>query len=242
MAAGRSSGVGAPSRARAHTRPRTSIEGSRDADADSSVLVVEGLVRHFGARRVLDGLDLTARAGERIALRGPNGSGKTTLLRCAAGTLTPTRGSISILGHDAGSLEARALIGTSLSQERSFYLRLSGRANLVFFARIRGHTARAAAQMVRSLEDELELEPILSERVDRCSTGMVQQLSFARALISNPPLLLLDEPTRSLDSEGVRRLWSALERRPQSAVVIATHLEDDVDRCTRLVELPRSRR
>jgi ABC-type multidrug transport system ATPase subunit len=68
--------------------------------------------------------------------------------------------------------------------------------------------------------------------MDRCSTGMLQQVSFARALLGNPRLLLLDEPTRSLDLDAVERLWTALDRRPETAVLIATHRPDDLDRCT----------
>ena len=94
------------------------------------VLTIEGLCRNFGARQVVRSLDLAVAAGERVALCGPNGSGKTTILRCIAGTLTPTSGRIGVEGHESGTLQARRLIGVSLSQERSFYLRLSGRENL----------------------------------------------------------------------------------------------------------------
>ena len=80
-------------------------------------------------------LSLTVEAGQRVALRGPNGSGKTTVLRCVAGTVAPSRGGISVGGHAAGTLGARRLLGASLSQERSFYLRLSGHMNLLCFAR-----------------------------------------------------------------------------------------------------------
>jgi ABC-2 type transport system ATP-binding protein len=201
------------------------------------ILAIEGLSRTFGAREVLTDFNLTLESGERVALRGPNGSGKTTILRCIAGTLEPTSGSVSIAAHRAGSMEARCLIGSSLSQERSFYLRLSGRSNLLFFARVRGLTDRESARRVQELEEELELTDILAERVDRCSTGMVQQLSLARALLGHSPLLLLDEPTRSLDAAATGRMWAALDRRPDAAVLMATHLDDDVYRCDRQVEL-----
>jgi ABC-type multidrug transport system ATPase subunit len=195
------------------------------------VLTIEGLCRRFGAHEVVRGLDLAVAPGERVAVCGPNGSGKTTVLRCIAGTLTPTSGRIRVGAHDAGTVEARRLIGVSLSQERSFYLRLSGRQNLSFFARVRGFGPREAARHVASLGEELELESVLSQRVDRSSTGMIQQLAFARALIGDPALLVLDEPTRSLDHDARGRLWAAIDRRPGIAVLIATHSEDDVERC-----------
>jgi ABC-type multidrug transport system ATPase subunit len=201
------------------------------------ILAIENLCRRFGKHEVLRNLDLSLGPGERVALRGPNGSGKTTVLRCIAGTLTPTSGSVTVAGHKAGSFEARCLTGTSLSQERSFYFRMSGRANLLFFSQVRGYSSRESARRIRALEDELELTDILAERVDRCSTGMVQQLAFARALLPNPPLLLLDEPTRSLDTAAVARLWAALDRRRESSVLVATHLQGDLEHCDRYVGL-----
>jgi ABC-type multidrug transport system ATPase subunit len=202
------------------------------------ILVIGGLRRSFGQREVIRRFDLTLERGERASLRGPNGSGKSTILRCIAGTLSPSDGSVIVGGHEAGSLPARRLSGVSLSQERSFYLRLSGRANLLFYARVRGYDRRAAWRAVEQLEGELELGEILAERADRCSTGMILQLAFARALLADPPLLLLDEPTRSLDHDAVQRLWNAIDRRPEAAVLIATHREDDLERCDSVIDLP----
>ncbi|HYP48844.1 MAG TPA: ATP-binding cassette domain-containing protein [Thermoleophilaceae bacterium] len=202
------------------------------------ILVIEGLGRSFGEHDVVGRLDLEVEPGERVALLGANGSGKSTVLRCVAGTLAPSRGRALIGGHEAGAREARSLIGVSLSQERSFSLRVSGRENLLFFARLRGYGRRGSARTVDGLAEELEIEHVLSERADRCSTGMILQLAFARALLGDPPLLLLDEPTRSLDTAAVARLWAALDRRRETAVLIATHREDDVERSDSSVALP----
>jgi ABC-type multidrug transport system ATPase subunit len=211
------------------------LAGNRGSDP---VLVVSNLERRFGDREVVKRLTLAPRPGERVALRGPNGSGKTTVLRCIAGTLSLSGGSVTIGGSPVGSVAARRLTGVSLSQERSFYMRLSGRSNLTFFARVRGHGKTAALRIVSQLEEELHLSDILDERADRCSTGMIQQLALARALLGDPQLLLLDEPTRSLDKEAVRRMWSALERRVSTSVVIATHTDTDVAHCDWTVDLP----
>jgi ABC-type multidrug transport system ATPase subunit len=201
------------------------------------VLRIESLQRHFDSHVVLDGIDFEATAGERVAILGPNGSGKTTLLRCIAGTLTATAGSIRVAGHSAGSIEARQLTGASLSQERSFYLRLSGRENLLLFARLNGLGKRAAGVRIDELADELELGELLAQRADRCSSGQLQQLAFARALVGDPVLVLLDEPTRSLDVEARGRLWAALERRPTAVSMIATHLDEDVGHATSVIDL-----
>jgi len=202
------------------------------------VVEINGLGRRFGDHEVVGSLDLSLAPGERAAFWGPNGSGKSTVLRCIAGTLYPSRGRVLVNGFLAGTLEARRAVGASLAQERSFYLRLTGHVNLLFFARLHSASEREARRRVGAIEAELELEDIAAERVDRCSTGMVQQLGFARALLGNPAVVLLDEPTRSLDEDARGRLWAALERRPATATLIATHLKEDLDRCDRRVVFP----
>jgi ABC-type multidrug transport system ATPase subunit len=206
--------------------------------ANGSILSIQGLNRRFGEREVVHSLHLEVERGQRVALGGPNGSGKTTVLRCIAGTLLPTAGSVKVGGHRAGELEARRLIGASLSQERSFYLRLSGRTNLLFFARLRYDSEREAARRVGALEEELEIRDIARQRVDRCSSGMVQQLALARALLGEPALLLLDEPTKSLDVDARARLWGALDRRRETAVLFASHLDEDLQHCDERRFLP----
>ena len=200
---------------------------------DIPVLEVRGLTRSFGSATVLDGVDIRLEPGRRLGLTGANGSGKTTLLRCIAGSLTPSAGQIEVAGHPSGSLPARAAIGVTVAHEKAFYQRLSGRRNLMFYASLRVPEPREAAE---SVIEEMQLE-FAGERVDRYSSGMVQQLSFARALLGDPKLLLLDEPTRSLDESASERLWAALSRRPSVAVVMATHQSEDVDRCEQRLEL-----
>lgn len=200
-------------------------------------IAVERLTRTFGRITVLEGLSLAIERGERVALFGPNGSGKTTLLRCVLGTVTPTSGTVTVSGHRAGTFVARSLIGVSLAQERSFYLRLSGRENLILFARLRGLSRRAATGRVDELMQELKLAEVAIRRADRCSTGQLQQLAFARALLGEPPVLLLDEPTRSLDQGARGRIWEALDRRRDRAVVLASHLEADIESCDRVFQL-----
>jgi ABC-type multidrug transport system ATPase subunit len=201
---------------------------------NSPTLAVRELTRDFTGRRILGPLTVDAHRGERIALVGPNGSGKSSFLRCVAGVLAPSSGTVSVNGFAAGTRAAKAQIGASLSQERSFYLRLTGEANLSIFAELRQPADRAKAE-VRSIVSELGISDIAAQRVDRCSTGMVQQLALARALLGRAPLLLLDEPTRSLDAAAIERLWGALAHRSDATLLIATHRPEDIERCDRSI-------
>jgi ABC-type multidrug transport system ATPase subunit len=217
----------------------TSTTPIRRPSARRPALTTQGLTRRFGDVEALPPIDLELEPGDRLALRGPNGSGKTTLLRCLTGTLIPSGGEAWIGPHPAGTLGARERLGASLAVERSFYLRLTGRANLLLFARLRHRTSRQARRQVDALIEELELEEIAARRLDACSTGMVQQVAFARALLGDPDVLLLDEPTRSLDREAIERLWAALNRRMHLAAIVASHRLDDASRCGRSLELGR---
>jgi ABC-type multidrug transport system ATPase subunit len=133
---------------------------------------------------------------------------------------------------------ARRKVGVSMAQDRAWYMRLTGRANLLFFARLRHDRETEARRDVAALEEELEIAAITAERVDRCSSGMVQQLGLARALLGFPTLLLLDEPTRSLDRAARARFWAAVDRRPDVAAVVASHLDEDIERCGRRIDFP----
>lgn len=205
---------------------------------ETPALHAEKVGKRFGHREVLSGIDATLQPGDRLGLSGPNGSGKTTLLRCVAGTLTPTTGTVAIGGHRADSVAARSLTGGALAHEGAFYQRLSGYQNLMFYASLRSSGARAARANVESLVGELEIEAFVGERVSRYSSGMLQQLGLARALLGEPALLVLDEPTRSLDEAAVARFWNAIDRRPHAAVVMASHRQSDLDRCGQRIELP----
>jgi ABC-type multidrug transport system ATPase subunit len=198
------------------------------------MIAARGLTRGFAGRDVVRDLDFEAAPGDRLALAGPNGSGKTTILRCILGSLEPDAGSITVGGSPAGSLAARRRVGSALAHDRSLYLRLTGRQNLLLFARLRGLAETDVAGVV----DELGLAAFVDKRADRLSTGQQQQVAFARALLGNPAVLLLDEPTRSLDEGARGALWAALDRRATTAVVLATHLEEDLRRCPRVLRLP----
>ncbi len=157
---------------------------------------VRGLVRRFGKLTALSGVDLTVAAGEVHALLGPNGAGKTTLTRILAGLADP----------DGGTVQVDDAVGLVPSGDRTFYLRISGLENLVFFGRLQGLRLRAAR--IRALEvlEAVGLQNATKLPVGRYSHGMQKRLSVARALLVAPSVLLVDEATHDLDPAGARSI------------------------------------
>lgn len=162
---------------------------------------MEGVVKRFRGRSVLDGVDLEVRAGELHVLIGENGAGKSTIIRLLATTLDPDAGVVRVAGHDVveSPRAVRAAVGLCLADERSWTFPLTGRQNLEFFACLYGLSRGAARARVVELLGEVGLDEAADRPFNEYSTGMRLRLSIARALIHRPPVLLLDEPTRSLD-------------------------------------------
>jgi ABC-2 type transport system ATP-binding protein len=212
-------------RAAALTRRCDTHAGS--AEFRGSGVTVRGLVKAFRGTTVLDGVDLDVPQGRLHAVVGRNGAGKSTLLRVLATTVLPEAGTASIAGIDvlASPRAARAQIGLCLADERSWYWPLTGRQNLDFFGRLHG---------LRSPDREARCAQVLSavgldEPADRSfndySTGMRLRLSVARALLHDPAVLLLDEPTRSVDPPGAAAMLDLLRDQVAAGrtVVLVTH-------------------
>lgn len=171
------------------------------------VLRVAGLRRAFGERVVLDRIDLEVNPGELHAVLGPNGAGKTTLLRIIAGITDPTHGQVTVAGiskRPGEDRELRRIIGLVPSSATSFYMRLSGYENLLFFARLEGLPKRAASERAREVLAMVGLDEAALRRAGHYSNGMQRRLSVARAMLTSPVLLLVDEATQGLDPEGAR--------------------------------------
>ncbi len=151
--------------------------------------------------RALAAISFFAEPGEALALVGENGAGKTTLLRVLATLLLPTRGRAEIFGADVvrDAAGARRQIGYDTGAEEGFYGRLTGRDNLRLFATLNNLSSAQVAQRIRELSDLLGLHESLDRQARTYSTGTLQRLGLARALVHSPSVLLLDEPTRSLD-------------------------------------------
>lgn len=157
---------------------------------------MRGLVRRFGAKTALAGVDLSVARGEIHALLGPNGAGKTTLTRILCGLVHPDQGEVKTAGP-------AALVP---SGDRSFYLRISGIENLIFFARLQGMRLRTARDRSREVLAEVNLTDAADVPVGRYSHGMQKRLSVARSLLMNPRVLVVDEATHDLDPEGATRV------------------------------------
>jgi ABC-2 type transport system ATP-binding protein len=192
-------------------------------------ITARGISRTFAHRPVLRAVSFDLPAGATMAIVGANGSGKTTLLEILATLLWPTSGCAAVLGRDVvrDGGAVRRLVGYGPSSLQSFYPQLSARQNLEFFAAVHGLPPRAAGRRAATLIAAVGLEADADRRVQTFSDGMKARLSIARALIADAPVLLLDEPTKSLDAEGrqmVRRLAAApTAARGPRTVVWTTH-------------------
>ncbi|MBI4816055.1 MAG: ABC transporter ATP-binding protein [Deltaproteobacteria bacterium] len=196
----------------------------------------------------LRGVDLEVGRGELVTLLGPNGAGKTTLLKIISTLVTPTEGTVKVMGDDVVAEPGltRARVGYVLADERSFYWRLSCRDNLLFFAALEGIHGAAAKRRI----DELAALVGLKEQLDRefhvLSTGQRQRLAIARGLVADPPVLLFDEATRSLDPSRAERLRrvirEVLVRQAGKGVLFATHsLEEARELSDRVVVMAEGR-
>lgn len=152
----------------------------------------------------LRGLSFEVKQGEAVALLGANGAGKTTLLRILATLLLPTRGTAQIAGHDAQREPAavRRQLGYHAGSDLGFYARLTGRQNLRFFGRLNHLSDAIINERTRALGERFQLGKALDRQTRSLSSGTIQRLSLLRALLHQPKVLLLDEPTRSLDAIG----------------------------------------
>jgi ABC-2 type transport system ATP-binding protein len=205
--------------------------GLRALPSAAAIEAVE-VTRRFGSHVALDEVSLTVRTGEIHALLGPNGAGKTTLLRALTGLVAPDAGTVRVLGEDASraARSTRAHTGFVPSGDRTFYLRLSGLENLLFFARLHGIRKREAVRRALEILDRCGLSGAARKPVAGYSHGMQKRLSLGRALLTAPAVLLVDEATHDLDPEassGVRLIVEELARQG-TAVLWATQRIDEI--------------
>jgi ABC-type multidrug transport system ATPase subunit len=194
-----------------------------------NVIEVRSLERRFGPRRALASIELSVRAGEVHGLIGPAGAGKTTLLRTLAGQLPPTGGTASVLGRPAGSPQLRGRVGL-VSVEGAPSERISGLENLVFVGRLHGMAAGTATERSRAMLRQVGLARAGDGPVGAWTPGMRLRLAFARALLTRPDVLLIDEPPAGVDAAtcGAARALVSSHARSGTAVVWATRRLDEL--------------
>ncbi|MEA2598607.1 MAG: type transport system ATP-binding protein [Thermomicrobiales bacterium] len=195
------------------------------------------LSKHYGAVRAVDGISFAVAAGEIFGLLGHNGAGKTTTIRVLTGRTRPTHGDARVAGFDviAERDRIKPLINL-VFEEQNLYERLTGRDNLLVFADLYG----APHSRVEELLAQVDLTAVAKRRVKTYSTGMKQRLLIARALINQPRVLFLDEPTRGLDPTSARELRDLVRRLRDAGttVFLTTHTMDEADElCDRVAFL-----
>jgi len=196
------------------------------------LVVVDRLVKHYGARPAVRGVSFTIEDGEVIGLLGPNGSGKSTILRVLAGYLPPSSGTVRLAGIDmaADSLAARRQVGY-VPEDAPLYDGMRVAEFLHFIAAIKGVSGRASRSAVSAVAERLDLGSVLGMPIGKLSRGYRQRVAIAQALVNDPPVLILDEPTNALDAYqviGVRALVRSLAGR--RTVLVASHVLAEIER------------
>ncbi|WGW10804.1 ATP-binding cassette domain-containing protein [Saxibacter everestensis] len=204
---------------------------SRQYNAELAV-DAHGLVKNFGSNRAVDGVNLQVKSGTVYGVLGPNGAGKTTTIRMLATLLRADGGDARVFGHDVRK-EAhvvRSLIGVT-GQYASVDETLSASENLVLFSRLHGLSRTAAKQKTRDLLEEFGLTEAATRPLKNFSGGMRRRLDLAASLISQPPLIFLDEPTTGLDPRTRSQMWDTIRRlvATGSTVLLTTQYLDEAD-------------
>ncbi|MDO9072053.1 MAG: ATP-binding cassette domain-containing protein [Rubrivivax sp.] len=196
--------------------------------------------------QAVDGVDFTAADGRITGLLGPNGAGKTTTLRIAAALIEADSGHVVVDGIDVAQRPAAALARMGvLSDARGLYPRLTARENIVYYGRLQGMSAAAASARADLLARTLDMTPLLDRRTEGFSQGERMKTALARALVHDPPNIVLDEPTNGLDVLATRALREALRRLRDDegkCIVFSTHIMQEVERlCDHVVVVAQGR-
>jgi sodium transport system ATP-binding protein len=203
------------------------------------MIEVRRLIKHYGPVRAVDGISFSCPDGMVTGLLGPNGAGKTTTLRVISTVLSPTAGTAMVDGHDVRreGRTVRSLLGV-LPEMVGAYHRLTPREQLRYFGRLHGLRGKDLERRIKALIELMEMVEYADRRAGEFSKGMLQKLALARALIHDPPNLLLDEPTAGLDVMSARSVRGMIERFREEGrcVLLCTHVMSEAERlCDRIV-------
>ncbi|HEY1615313.1 MAG TPA: ABC transporter ATP-binding protein [Rhizomicrobium sp.] len=208
------------------------------------MIEIQGLTKSFGALAAVAGIDLTVRQGEVLGFLGPNGAGKSTTMKMITGFLAPSSGRVRVSGHDVetDTLAAQRMIGY-LPEGAPAYGDMTPRQFLGFIAEVRGFTGAAAKDRIASVVAKTELDPVLDQPIETLSKGFRRRVGVAQAILHDPPVLIMDEPTDGLDPNQKHSVRTLLrEMAPKKAIIVSTHLLEEVEAiCTRAVIIDRGR-
>ncbi|MFM1894993.1 MAG: hypothetical protein RLZZ385_67 [Pseudomonadota bacterium] len=214
---------------------------------EAAAIVATGLTRRFGELLAVDRVDLTIAPGTIYGFLGPNGSGKSTTIRMLCGLLTPTDGNATVLGLDIrkrrDTEHLKQKIGY-MTQKFSLYEDLTVRENLQFISEVYAITGRRRRQRVLELLDRFNLTEKARQRAGTLSGGQKQRLALAAAVLHQPELLFLDEPTSAVDPQNRRDFWETLFELADAGttILVSTHYMDEAERCHRLAILHKGRK
>jgi len=203
-----------------------------------ATISVRQLVKRFGEILALDRVTLDVPTGEVLGLLGPNGAGKTTLIRILLGLTRPTSGEVKLLGEPAGARNVRSRVGY-MPQELAVYTDLTVEENVELFGRLQGVPGARLETREREVLELVQLSPRRRSLVSELSGGMRRRVSLAAALVADPDLLLLDEPTVGVDPELRSEFWEFFHRLTAGGktVVLTTHYLEEANRADRVVFL-----
>nr|WP_156995919.1 ABC transporter ATP-binding protein [Paenibacillus stellifer] len=201
----------------------------------NTVIQVSHIRKAFGGKIVLDDISLEVRQAETYGLLGPSGSGKTTLVKLLTGIDEADQGDITVLGVKVPKLSLLSQIGY-MAQSDALYSELSAKENLEFFASLYGLKKAERNRRIQEVMEIVNLQDHLRKRVDQYSGGMKRRLSLAIALLHEPPLLILDEPTVGIDPVLRMSIWKELKNLNArgTTIVLTTHVMDEAEKCDRL--------
>ncbi|MFC6648965.1 ABC transporter ATP-binding protein [Paenibacillus rhizoplanae] len=204
-------------------------------DQGKPVIAVTHVNRAFGNKTVLKDITLQVNQAETFGILGPSGSGKTTLVKLLTGIDEVTSGEVTVLGVRMPKLAMLQQIGY-MAQSDALYTELSAKENLEFFAALYGLKGGNRTRRIGDVMELVNLQEHLRKRVDQYSGGMKRRLSLAIALLHEPPLLLLDEPTVGIDPVLRQSIWKELKalNRKGTTIVLTTHVMDEAEKCDRL--------
>ncbi|MBS0471185.1 MAG: ABC transporter ATP-binding protein [Proteobacteria bacterium] len=206
------------------------------------MIEIEGLTKRFGPYTAVSDLSLTVGKGEVLGFLGPNGAGKSTTMKMVTGFLSPTAGRVRVCGHDVetDALAAQSAIGY-LPEGAPAYGDMTARQFLLFIAEVRGFKGADAKAKVDAAVGKTELAGVLDQPIETLSKGFKRRVGLAQAILHDPPVLIMDEPTDGLDpnqKHSVRTLIRAMAA--EKAIVVSTHLLEEVEAiCTRAVIIDR---